>query len=326
MKLSIIVAMFNAELYIKRCLESIYNKNSLDYDDFEVIVIDDGSTDKSSEIVLSLQVKFSNIILLKKDNGGQSSARNMGFKRATGKYILCLDSDDYIEGDKLDYLLNRVLLNNNDIIAFDCRVVDYQSNLISEQLFNYKVKESENISIDEFCKKTIILGAMCFYFYKRSVILENNLYLHEGIKLEDEEFVTLFFSYSKTISYYKEILYNYRKHEASTTNISDREHKVRLMFNLLEVLKVLKKRSNELNGNGNDDLSKDIVDYKIQQLTSSLIINLFKNKVNKNDRMSIINGLYEYKLFPIIISKISSFKHKLFSYFLNFNRWLTLLF
>src|SRR5690606_24862994 len=85
MKLSIIIALYNTEKYIEKCIRSIYLNNTLSLNEFEVIVINDGSTDNSQIIVEDLKNDFTNIILINKENGGQSSARNIGFKIAKGR-------------------------------------------------------------------------------------------------------------------------------------------------------------------------------------------------------------------------------------------------
>ena len=121
MKFSIIVPVYNVEKYVKRCLDSIFNQT---YKDFEVIVVNDGSTDKSMNIVK----KYKDVKIINEENRGLSHARNNGVKNARGDYILFVDSDDYINKDLLKEL-NKSLNNNPDVVRFQVQSVDEYGNM-----------------------------------------------------------------------------------------------------------------------------------------------------------------------------------------------------
>ena len=104
MKFSIIVPVYNVEKYLEKCLESILNQT---FKDFEAIIVNDGSTDNSQEIIDKYVNKDQKIFKsFKKENGGLSDARNFGIERAKGEYIVFLDSDDYIDENLLNTLNN----------------------------------------------------------------------------------------------------------------------------------------------------------------------------------------------------------------------------
>ena len=96
MKFSIIVPVYNVEKYLKRCLDSIQNQT---YDNFEVIIVNDGSPDHSQEIIDEYVKHDDRFLSYQKENGGLSDARNYGVKYATGDYLLFVDSDDYVSSD-----------------------------------------------------------------------------------------------------------------------------------------------------------------------------------------------------------------------------------
>lgn len=100
MKLSIIVPMYNVEQYIEKCLKSLLNQD-LSRDDYEILIINDGSKDRSKHIVNEYMKNNKNIRMINQKNGGQSKARNTGIDNAKGEYLFFVDSDDYIE----DYTL-----------------------------------------------------------------------------------------------------------------------------------------------------------------------------------------------------------------------------
>lgn len=117
MKLSIVIPMFNAENYISRCLNSALDQN-LPNNEYEIIIINDGSTENSLKICQEFAIKHSNIKIISTENLGQSSARNAGIQISKGEYIYFIDSDDYISTNSLDILIEESLKFNLDILCF----------------------------------------------------------------------------------------------------------------------------------------------------------------------------------------------------------------
>ena len=95
---SIVVPVYNVEAYLEKCLDSLVNQN---FDNYEVIIVNDGSTDKSKEIAQRYENKYSNVVLIDQKNKGLGGARNTGIEAVKGEYILFVDSDDYIHPDTL---------------------------------------------------------------------------------------------------------------------------------------------------------------------------------------------------------------------------------
>jgi len=123
MKLSIIVPVFNVEKFLEKCILSLVNQD-IDCHVYEIIAINDGSTDSSSIILENLKQKISNLIIINQENKGLSGARNTGFNAAQGDYIICVDSDDYLLPNTLKHLLYLVKKNNLDILEFAALGVD----------------------------------------------------------------------------------------------------------------------------------------------------------------------------------------------------------
>lgn len=124
-KISIIIPVYNVEKYIKKCLDSVINQT---YKNIEIIVIDDGSTDKSSSICDEYAKKDKRIRVIHQENKGLSGARNTGLKYITGDYITFIDSDDYVEKDYVEYLYNLIIEDDYDISA--CNFVKiYEKNI-----------------------------------------------------------------------------------------------------------------------------------------------------------------------------------------------------
>ncbi|NJJ41641.1 glycosyltransferase family 2 protein [Paenibacillus apii] len=132
-KISVVVPIFNVEQYLERCLDSIINQS---YKDLEIILVNDGSTDRCYEICETYKQKDRRIVVIHQQNGGLSEARNTGISRATGEYIGFVDSDDYIERDMYQFLYNLIKKYNAEIsicgtyITYDNkRIKSYKNNI-----------------------------------------------------------------------------------------------------------------------------------------------------------------------------------------------------
>lgn len=314
MNLSIVIALYNTEKYIKKCIESIYENNILNCNDFEVIVINDGSNDNSPKIVEELQSKYANLILLNKKNGGQSSARNQGFKIAKGKYIFCLDSDDFIDASELAKAIIFCEQNELDLLPINLRKYDEDFKTLPVVKDNYAAIDKIIISGGEFLNRYVIYGSMCRYIYKRSIIENNNLYLTEGIYHEDEEFVIKYISYSKKISYKNHSVYHQIVRNNSTTKNQDASHRLKLLNDLTTVIVNLKFHLVEFEPNS---LEYTGLSKKIEQLLISLFLRIKIDKIYKQDKISLIKRLISSKLFPLDL-KYSSIKFKSYAIFVNF--------
>ena len=147
MDLSIIVPVYNVEKYIKPCIESIF-KQGLDDTDFEVIIVNDGTEDRSMEMIADIIQQHSNITIINQENLGLSAARNNGIVAAKGKYILMLDSDDLLIKNSVKPILKKAIETNVDLIVTDFlsmtdeeiqRLIDYIDAISNNQNYNFKM-------------------------------------------------------------------------------------------------------------------------------------------------------------------------------------------
>lgn len=185
MELSIIIPVYNVEKYIKRCVDSVLQQ---DYHDYEIILVDDGSTDSSGKICDSFNSQHpSNIHVIHKKNGGPSAARNDALDIANGRYIMFIDGDDWIELGCLKKFA-PYLEKNYDLIMGRAWSIDDQGNKRSK--LPYKVlpglyDEFKYVSTCFRDEKDISFCAP-FYLYRRAYIEQNHLRFFEGIRFEDE--------------------------------------------------------------------------------------------------------------------------------------------
>ena len=143
-EISIIVPVYNVEKYLKRCIDSILNQS---FTDFELILVDDGSTDNSGKIIDEYEIKDERIKVIHKENGGQGSARNRGLDIAKGNYIGFIDSDDWIHKDMYKILYENIIKYNMDISQIDHKPTSSYIN--DEDIINEKVHIVDNI-LEEF--------------------------------------------------------------------------------------------------------------------------------------------------------------------------------
>lgn len=215
MKYSIIIPVYNVEKYLHECLNSVLNQTYPG--DYEVICVNDGSTDSSLNILHEYRNKIDNFILIDQKNKGLSEARNAGIKVATGEYLFFLDSDDWIELNSLEVLSNNI--NGEDFIDFNGR--RYFEDGTQEEP-DKGITES-NLTGWEYYNKYALVSRR-FHFvcavkriYKREFLLRNNLLFEPGIYHEDNLFTPIACYYANEIKVIPDILYVYRIRKGSIT-------------------------------------------------------------------------------------------------------------
>ena len=203
MKFSIIMPVYNVEKYVKKCIESIFEQT---YKNYELIIVNDGSTDSSSKIIKKTIKNHKDVKYVEKKNGGLSDARNFGLKYATGDYIWFIDSDDYIRKDALE------ILNNNsgaDIISFGFYKV------INGKINEVKIK---NEDLEPVKRYLLNVPSACMKVYKRSLFTNNNIMFEKGKYYEDLGLTPTLINYTKSFSFINECLYYYFIRKGSIIN------------------------------------------------------------------------------------------------------------
>lgn len=136
MKLSVVIPVYNAQFYLENCIESILNQN---FEDFELLLINDGSTDSTLDICQEYERKDKRIRVFNKTNSGVSDTRNYAINKIKGEYVLFIDSDDWIENNTFGSLFEVVDSNNPDLIIFGISIdVESEKNNINSILNYYK--------------------------------------------------------------------------------------------------------------------------------------------------------------------------------------------
>lgn len=207
--ISVIIPVYNVEKYLERCIKSVLRQT---YSNIEVILVDDGSTDRSGDICDEYQECDKRVTVIHKENGGVSSARNEGLDFAEGDYIYFCDPDDYLEDTILQELWKSMQNDKTDFV-----VCGYERDIyVDEELVETEVKCQgfpENIKsvpamLVELHKNTLLFMPWNKLF-KSSIICENSIKFPPLKRFEDTSFVYIYLRYVKSISFVTSTLYHY---------------------------------------------------------------------------------------------------------------------
>ncbi len=289
--ISVIIPVYNVEEYLRECIDSVLNQT---YQNFEIILVDDGSTDSSGTICDEYVDKDDRVSVVHQKNAGPSKTRNTGLENATGKYIYFLDSDDYIEKNTLELLINTAESNDADIVFFDALSFADDGSEIKQGYFVNGTYESKSgyEMLTELHNNKDYHCSVVLLFINRTLLNSNNIrFLESAYCSEDMLFTYKVFCSSKKSAQCKHTLYHrrYRSFSIVTSKKSQRhfrscrdvyeeirdfsqkigktgdymatEYTVRCAFNALDTYKKISKADQKLCRNEYKVLKKDILSY-----------------------------------------------------------------
>ncbi len=215
MFLSVILPIYNVEKYLNDCLNSVLMQT---FKDYEIILVDDGSKDSCPQICDDFAKKHSNTKVIHKTNGGLSSARNAGFKMASGDYVYYLDSDDYLLNNDFFNKLYEAAKTKPDFIIFKHIRFFENQNKFSDCSYDYNIsKKSFPHTVMELVKNDAFFGMAWIKIVKREILLKYNLIFIDGLLGEDMPWNFDLYLNSKSISLLNSVEYVYRQRDNSIT-------------------------------------------------------------------------------------------------------------
>lgn len=304
-KYSFIVPVYNTEKYLKKCLDSLVNQT---YKDFEIIVVNDGSTDKSSSIISKYQKKYKNIIVIDKENEGLSMARNRGVQKSSGKYIIFVDSDDYVSNKLLEEVDKKI--DDSDILRFQIATEDEGYTKINE--YHEEGFESmcgydafKNLSSYHFVEP-----AWC-YVIRKNYYIENKFSFKKGVYHEDFGLIPYVIYKARKVKSIDYIGYHYVQRNGSIMNNNDYKKTVKKAFDMLEQYKTMRLFAKNINRKNNID------DYFLSYISNSVIVKA--RELKKNEKKVYINELKKLNVFDgvLVNTRIRRFKKYLMKHNLN---------
>lgn len=216
---SVIVPIYRVEKYLNKCVDSVLCQT---FDDFELILVDDGSPDRCGQICDSYAYADSRIKVVHKNNGGLSSARNAGLDIATGKYIIFLDSDDYWDDNTaLEHIHNNLAETDADLLVFPAKRFYEDENRFT-YILNLEVDRNRiidtnaNCAIEYMLENNIYRAAAWNKVIRKSVIDEHLIRFKEGYLSEDMDWCGTLLLYSTRFDFYKEPFYSYRQQRSGS--------------------------------------------------------------------------------------------------------------
>ena len=234
-KVSVIVPVYNVEKYLPQCLDSLINQT---YSNLEIICVNDGSTDESLKILESYAKKDSRIVILDKENGGLSSARNAGLEAATGDYIGFVDSDDWCDLTMFEKLVTLSMNTQSDFVFCGLATYNEEKKRVNKPSSFFSLStftdedQGRKLSKEKLISSQYFFGHfVCNRLFRREFIDKNKLEFREGILYEDGYFSIDTAFCIDTFSFTKERLYYYRrKRSGAITNQKNQGREDRIQF------------------------------------------------------------------------------------------------
>lgn len=320
MKFSVIIPAFNVEKLISQCLKSILNQG-ISSKEYEIIIVDDGSTDKTVKVIISILKTQKNIILLRQENQKQGTARNNALKIAKGEYIWFVDSDDYIEKNSLLKLYKIAKKKNLDLLCFNNYIVK-NDQIISITSPLKKLEYDKIYRGKDFINSKEIYCGPCFCIYKREFLLKNQIWFKEKLTYEDNEFMLRVYYYANRVSHINFPLYYVLLTDTSTTRSPSKAP----IFDLIKIAKHMMDFCDEIHSK--DFTKKNCYFYTVLTFNTAIYKLRLQSKETRKDfisstrylKMRIILAMFKshnpkYALEGIIFS-ISP------SLLLFFSRWI----
>lgn len=275
-RLSIIIPVYNVEKYLCKCLDCCV-KQDIPKDEYEIIVVNDGSPDNSQKIIDEYASKYSNIIPFVKENGGLSSARNSGLKIAKGEYVWFVDSDDYISNNALKVIFPHLDQKNN-IIAIDAYIIKEDQENYNESIRNRGLKTGIYSSKYYFKKGFVypFSGAQ-YYIVKKTFLESNDISFIEGHYYEDMLYTPSILSFCQNVSYVNHYLYYYLERTGSITGTAKNLKKCEDFLTIMDLLYEQYKSSQTYDG-------KYILLSTISSMISTYYHYYYSELSNKEDK------------------------------------------
>ena len=310
MKLSIIVPIYGVEQYLHKCVDSLLAQ---DYDDYEIILVDDGSPDacpaicdeyaSPNSLTPSLINSLPKIRVIHRENGGLSAARNSGIEVAQGEYIMFVDSDDYIEPNVLGGLLAQIERDNLDVLRYRLQYVNSQYEVYNPYKSDpfkgndYSVIPTDGVS---FLNSRMSTACYAWQFILRRDLIFNSLthsFINSftvGIYFEDTDWTPRMLCKAKRVASTNMVVYNYLIREGSITNAVNSSKKKKVLEDKIQLIRTLQQQAVDLKKSGR-------YNGWYQNMIAMTVISII-GKISQdfyNDRGTYLEQLEQLHVLPI---------------------------
>lgn len=290
-KLSILIAAYNVETFIEKCVLSCYDDSLSDL--YEIIVVNDGSTDSTANVLDKLKNSVKNLHVIYQENSGLGTARNTGIKNAKGEYLWMIDGDDYASNNAVKIILDKIS-SKEDIYGFNFNIITENNKVIKKYKSNF-IKEKQTAS--EYYLNHYEDSYTFQYIFKKNLFIENDIFFQSRINMQDSEILPKLIYRANNLIYTDECIYNYVQHKNSYTNTSNADKRLNYFKSIIAV-------ENSLLSFGELIKEKDSILFEgIQKKRNSLHKIVFNHLIffsySKAGLIKIIDYLKEYKFYPL---------------------------
>lgn len=270
---SIIIPIYNVEKFLEKCIDSCLNQT---YENTEIILIDDGSTDSSGKICDEYQNNNKNIFSFHKNNGGVSSARNEGIKRSNGEYIIFVDADDYLAKDFIEYMINLMSITKADMcISKNCFMSNEEQQIVEDNIVKLN-----NINATKLLMSPMVQVGCWNKIYKKDLLNNNNIRFSEDLFFgEGLEFIIKSAQKSNLVGVGERKVYYYRKNNLNSATTDFK------YMNFVNGEKALLKIKEEISVNDDSIISAWNLHYILFCINT--LINIISNDNEKNNKKNI---------------------------------------
>ena len=213
---SIIIPVYNAERYLKKCLDSVINQTLRD---IEIICVNDGSEDSSLDILQEYAACDARVVIIDQANGGTAKARNAGIAVAKGLYLGFVDSDDWIEPETYEVAI-KLMIDDVDLVFWDIKYI-YNDDLNMQIRLQTRTSSRKDVFQGKICLSRDFIHnishGLCDKLFRNSIVKDNNIFAPSGIRYEDAWFLFKYFLHVRYIYGINNRFYNYNLNESSFT-------------------------------------------------------------------------------------------------------------
>ena len=320
MLLSIIIPVYNIEKYIGPCILSVVNQD-LESSQYEIIIVNDGSTDKSPIIVKEFSQKYSNIIIHTQDNIGLGGARKSGLKLAQGEFIYFLDGDDYLARKTLGRVVKEIKSNNLDILGFKFLKTKKLDLTDSKKQNIFEVKDSITNGINFIASNKNYRVEVWWYVIKKEFLLKTNLTFEDKRFVNDSYFTPSLFIKAKRVGFLNMDIYRYVQRPGSITSNKNLRHYEKHIKDLEFAIHQMDNIIADIKEKQPDSSAIDIIKIKQESYVLFAFIRFLKSDLKYAYFNKILNGFQNINAYPIKNltkgSEYSNFMYFLLVYILN---------
>lgn len=294
-KLSFIVPVYNVAPYLRMCVASLLSQD-IPQEDYEIILVEDGSTDSSPAICDEYDRMFDNIHAIHQKNGGLSAARNTGIAAAQGEYICFVDSDDYWQHNVLAGLMSQIERDQLDVLRFKYQHVNEDGEVFNPYKHDRRLENDYSESVTDgvsFLNTRMNTQCYAVMFILRRNLLDGCIFT-PGIYFEDTDWTPRMLAKANRVASTDTIIYNYLVREGSITRAVDRTKQQKVLDDKMRLIATLQQQAIDLKKSGRyNRWYRDMISDTVVSVIGMLSISFY------TDKDKYLTQLTKMNLYPI---------------------------